>query len=418
MVSIVVKFFVDEISFWSRYVAGFVRFIPFALNFTYVFLELISLFRICMFLGGCVLFLKFLHVPQKTSIIHEVIAPSRSVLIKHKIENEGLSISLSKEGLSLDQVSKITKKINEVIPSSWLYNANISTKVFERNGSYEFDECYISGRGFKIYLKSNHGDIMTEWMQKDSREIYQSKINGNLSVSLSKNLPNPMVKEILNTLQKANKSTIGISNIYVGYSCHAQSGKAPKIAFIELHRKNGKIESILSMENKIYNLNENYSYNDITVMKRPINGGKVTSNYGWRIHPILKVRKMHTGIDYGMPMGSPIYSPADGVISKSQACAGYGNYVEVVHNAYNKKIATGYGHMTKLIVKRNQKVKQGEIIGYVGKTGMATAPHLHYEIKVNGKFVHPHSIKSFYKKMKDAEMRKVQKCHAVYKTLK
>ena len=110
---------------------------------------------------------------------------------------------------------------------------------------------------------------------------------------------------------------------------------------------------------------------------------RMASGFGYRIHPIHKIRKMHTGMDFTAPTGTPIYATGDGVIKKVVTSRrGYGNHVVIKHN-YGYE--TLYAHMSKFNVMKGQKVKRGDVIGYVGSTGTSTAPHLHYEvIKIEG----------------------------------
>ena len=114
---------------------------------------------------------------------------------------------------------------------------------------------------------------------------------------------------------------------------------------------------------------------------------RLASGFGLRIHPIYKVKKMHTGVDFSAPMGTPIYATGDGIISLARnGYSGYGNQVEVDHGF---GYVTKYAHMKKFIVKTGQKVKRGELIGYLGNSGTSTAPHLHYEVIKNGLKVNP-----------------------------
>jgi murein DD-endopeptidase MepM/ murein hydrolase activator NlpD len=123
-------------------------------------------------------------------------------------------------------------------------------------------------------------------------------------------------------------------------------------------------------------------------MSRPVNG-RQTSGFGYRRHPILGYLKMHTGIDFGAPYGSPIYATSDGVVSYAGRKGGYGNFVQINHGG---GLATGYGHMSRLATSSGQRVRQGQIIGYVGSTGLSTGPHLHYELYRNGRQVNPASV--------------------------
>lgn len=127
--------------------------------------------------------------------------------------------------------------------------------------------------------------------------------------------------------------------------------------------------------------------------RRPVQGGgRLASRFGNRVHPIFKSRRMHTGVDLAAKSGTPIYASGDGVVEKAQWVSGYGKYVEIKHvNGFE----TGYGHQSRIAdgIKPGVRVRQGQIIGYVGSTGNSTGPHLHFEIKVNGRFVDPLSVK-------------------------
>ena len=129
----------------------------------------------------------------------------------------------------------------------------------------------------------------------------------------------------------------------------------------------------------------------------------MASGYGWRIHPIYKTMKMHTGMDFSAKSGTPIYVTGDGTVSKAvNTSTGYGNYV-IIDHGYGYK--TLYGHMTKYIVARGQKVKRGEVIGYVGSTGTSTGPHLHYEVHKNGEKINP--VNFFYNDLTPDEYAKI-----------
>ncbi|ODT68101.1 MAG: hypothetical protein ABS75_21615 [Pelagibacterium sp. SCN 63-23] len=127
--------------------------------------------------------------------------------------------------------------------------------------------------------------------------------------------------------------------------------------------------------------------------RRPLEGGgTLRSRFGYRIHPIFKTRRLHTGVDLAARSGTPIYAAGDGVITWYKWQSGYGNKVEMQHvNGYE----TAYGHMSRYAdgVSVGSKVRQGQLIGYVGSTGQSTGPHLHFEIKINGNLVDPLSVK-------------------------
>ena len=129
----------------------------------------------------------------------------------------------------------------------------------------------------------------------------------------------------------------------------------------------------------------------------------LASGYGIRIHPIYKVRKMHHGIDFAAPIGTPIYAAADGVIDNVEiSFTGYGKKVEIDHGFGYR---TRYAHMHMFVVRNGQHVKRGDLIGYVGDTGLSTAPHLHYEVFINGAQVNP--IHYFFNDLNPAEYAKI-----------
>ena len=129
-----------------------------------------------------------------------------------------------------------------------------------------------------------------------------------------------------------------------------------------------------------------------TLMKTPINGARLSSSFGLRKHPILGYNKLHQGTDFAAPRGTPIMASGSGVILKAQKYKGYGNFVSIKHNS---TYVTAYGHMSKYGrgIRKGVRVDQGQIIGYVGSTGMSTGPHLHYEVIKNGKRINSQRLK-------------------------
>lgn len=114
---------------------------------------------------------------------------------------------------------------------------------------------------------------------------------------------------------------------------------------------------------------------------------KLASGYGMRTHPIYKVKKMHWGVDFAAPKGTPVYATGDAVVEFTESVySGYGNHIQLNHGFGYRTL---YAHLQKIVVKKGQKVKRGELIGYIGNTGTSTAPHLHYEVINGGKKVNP-----------------------------
>jgi murein DD-endopeptidase MepM/ murein hydrolase activator NlpD len=182
------------------------------------------------------------------------------------------------------------------------------------------------------------------------------------------------------------------------------------------------IEKIVDVQKKLYS--QKHSYDEILKMAlqkeemlasipaiQPISNKTLkalASGYGMRIHPIYKVRKFHAGIDFSAVRGTPIYATGNGIAHIPYANDGYGNHVEIEHG-YG--YMTRYGHLDKIKIKNGQKVKRGEVIGYVGSTGAATSPHLHYEVHKNGQTVDP--IHFFFNDLSPKEFEELVKLSSV-----
>ena len=140
------------------------------------------------------------------------------------------------------------------------------------------------------------------------------------------------------------------------------------------------------------------------LMKTPINGARLSSPFGLRKHPILGFTKHHNGTDFAAPTGTPIMASGNGTVIKAGWCGNGGNCVRIRHNS---SYTTGYGHLSKFATKTGRRVRQGQVIGYVGNTGMSTGPHLHYTVKYNGKFINSQKLKLPSGKILKGEERKL-----------
>ena len=149
----------------------------------------------------------------------------------------------------------------------------------------------------------------------------------------------------------------------------------------------------------IFKTKDGYEHFDSTgksikksLMKTPINGARLSSNFGVRKHPILGYNKMHRGTDFAAPEGTPIMASGDGKIVRARWCGGGGNCIKIKHNS---TYSTVYAHLKNFSrgIREGARVKQGQIIGYVGSTGMSTGPHLHYEVIINGKKINSQKLK-------------------------
>ena len=147
-------------------------------------------------------------------------------------------------------------------------------------------------------------------------------------------------------------------------------------------------------------------------MRTPINGARLSSGYGRRRHPILGYNRMHRGVDFAAPRGTPIYAAGKGSVVYRARKGGYGKYIRIRHNS---EYSTAYGHLKSFRrgVVKGSRVKQGQVIGYVGSTGRSTGPHLHYEILRHGSQVNPMRLRMpSGRKLKGAELARFQERRA------
>jgi len=156
-------------------------------------------------------------------------------------------------------------------------------------------------------------------------------------------------------------------------------------ALAELEEDSREIEAMLQRLQRTPEGQDRLTTPWIGRMLRPVEG-RISSGYGYRMHPIFRVRRMHTGIDVAAPAGTPIRAAAPGVVVHAGRWGGYGNCVILDHGG---GLATLYAHCSELAVAVGQEVSQGQIIGYVGSTGLATGPHLHFEVRRDGRPVDP-----------------------------
>jgi len=177
------------------------------------------------------------------------------------------------------------------------------------------------------------------------------------------------------------------------YDEHGEYIKSGSILYAHMSVNNREISLYKFGDDK------SYGYFDINaksvekaLMKTPINGARLSSPFGMRKHPIQGFNKMHTGTDFAAPSGTPIMASGSGTITRAKWCGGGGNCIKIKHNSTYDTI---YAHMKMFAkgMKVGKKVRQGEIIGYVGSTGMSTGPHLHYEVLINGKKVNSQKLK-------------------------
>ncbi|MDB2414674.1 peptidoglycan DD-metalloendopeptidase family protein [Rickettsiales bacterium] len=328
--------------------------------------------------------------------------------------NKGDTISdiLQSVGIGMTEISAVIGELkNKFSPTSIKVGQRIKV-------NFEIKDRFGDEIGFKSLYISIGG----------SQEVGVKKIADNIFISemVKKTLkPRLIYKEatISSTLFGASKE-VGIPNSVmvdlvknysydVDFQRDIRTGNEIKVLYEELYDEDGNfvdngdvVFSNLKLNREEFDIyryttldGDTYYYNGYgksirkSLLKTPVDGFRITSGYGKRRHPILGYNKMHKGIDFGAPHGTPIYAAGDGVIERLGRYGGYGKYIRINHkNGYS----TAYAHMSRYgrNLTDGSKVKQGQIIGYVGSTGRSTGAHLHYEIMINGRHTNPLSIKT------------------------
>ena len=327
--------------------------------------------------------------------------------VKHTISTgETFDEILKNYSIKTVEINKIKKSLKKKVN---LNKLNIKQSIqfsLDKTNNKIVEFTYQISNTEKIYLKRNiENDVFDEEM---------------LSIKLNKKV---IYKEnlILQSLYKSSidkgipaNTIIDFARIY-GFQVDFQRDIRKKDKFqimyeVFLNEKNEVIETgeilfanlkLSGQDNSLYYFDHrgsegHYDKNGKSVkkalMKTPINGARLSSPFGMRKHPIDGFNKMHQGTDFAAPLGTPIMASGDGIVKKAGWCGGGGNCVKIRHNSTYQTI---YAHMSKFArgIKTGVRVKQGQIIGYVGSTGKSTGPHLHYEVIVNGKKVNSQKLK-------------------------
>jgi murein DD-endopeptidase MepM/ murein hydrolase activator NlpD len=332
----------------------------------------------------------------------------RYINIEHKISSgETFDKILNNYSIPVDEITKIKKKLNEVYNLNNLKtNLTIKFIVDDSNNKKVTNFLLPISRTKKIQLTRNF-----------ETNKFEKKL---ITTSLYKKI---LFKEgkILESLYKTAidlkiqpNIIIEFARIYgfqVDFQRDIRKNDIFQIMYEVFEDDNGKIfetGNILFADLKLRGTNNALYYFDKkgseghydengksvkkALMKTPINGARLSSAFGMRKHPIDGYNKMHRGTDFAAPMGTPIMASGNGIIIRARWCGGGGNCVKIRHNSTYETI---YAHMKKFGpgIKEGVRVRQGQIIGYVGSTGKSTGPHLHYEVVKNGKKINSQKLK-------------------------
>jgi len=259
----------------------------------------------------------------------------------------------------------------------------------------------LAGGIFVIYNTYFESPVVTK-LEKENEELnfYYDILQQDMGqVSKMLNSLQDRDDNVYRAIYEAEPISSSIRNAGVGgtnrYKELLDKGLEREDLVVETHKKIDKLKKQMYIQTKSYDELLELAQNKELFLAalpaiQPISNeelSRLSSGFGMRMHPILKVRKMHPGIDFSAPKGTPIYSTGDGIVKKVRSSfGGYGKQIEIDHG-YG--YVTKYAHMNSFNVKLGQKIKRGECIGYVGNSGRSTAPHLHYEVHKDKKKINP-----------------------------
>ena len=299
-------------------------------------------------------------------------------LISEVVKKKLTSISA---GAQIQIITKEVKNMKQII--SLFYPIDAITSVEVKRNKDMFD---IS----KTVLKLNKKEIVLSNIIKNN--LYSSAIKAGIEPNIIVEFANIFGFEVdfQRDIRKGDTFEIYYEQFLDDDNIVRRTGK---IIYASMFVNNKEIS--------LYNFKDNNEtgFYDVdgksvikTLMKTPINGARLSSSFGMRKHPILGFNKLHQGTDFAAPTGTPIMASGNGVVTMAQKYKGYGNYILLKHNSNFK---TAYAHLSKYGrgIRKGVRVTQGQIIGYVGSTGMSTGPHLHYEVIKNGKKINSQRLK-------------------------
>lgn len=337
---------------------------------------------------------------------------SKEILVK--TGDNFIGILTNQIGMEYSDAFSASSAFSKVFkPTSLKVGQKIKFEVFENVEESKFislEKITIpNGAAKRFVLARNLEDDYVASVEEDALSLEKTNatgvVEGNLSVAMSKaGVPASISSDFINifsfsvdfrrdlregdSFEVIYESKINPKGDVVGSGEILYAGlnlRNDKLALYRFEDTKGKVDY--------------YSESGVALKKtldrKPIahKNARISSSFGKRRHPILKTVKVHWGVDYAAPRGTAIYAAGDGVVQMAKYNGGYGNYVRIRHNS---EYTTAYGHMHNIAkgIRSGVRVKQGQVIGYVGSTGRSTGPHLHYEVVKNGKRVNPVTIKA------------------------
>ncbi len=332
---------------------------------------------------------------------------------------------LTKDGIDHQQVASLIKSMKPIYnPRKLKAGQTIEYTLDKVNDSVVLSEMEIDLDKVRYVTVNREIDGVFKAEKKTLPQIYKTSLGKGIirgsfyESAVQKDVPDGVIMELI------KKYSYGVDfqrDIKAGDHFEVmfekkQTENGITTGYGAIHYANlklaGKSQEIYRYKNKAGHV-AYYHPNGESIVKSllatPMNGARISSNFGMRKHPVLGYNKMHKGTDFAAPTGTPIYAAGNGVVEFRGRNGGYGNYVRIRHNG---KYKTAYAHMSRFGkgIRKGSHVKQGQIIGYVGSTGRSTGPHLHYEVLEHGNQVNPRKKKfNASTKLAGADLKAFQK---------
>lgn len=274
--------------------------------------------------------------------------------------------------------------------------------------SYRLQSLFIPMKSLEtvIVWRDNQEQLFSEKLTRPSYELeyhFKGQINGSIAETAQNNkIPYPIVDQLIRAFSHEvdfQRDIYPNATFEIIYTLHIDADNrlikpgTMSYANLEIVPDNKNLEIFAYIKDS----EMTFFHRDGTsarrfLLKTPLDGGRISSGYGMRYHPVLGYSRMHKGIDFAAPTGTVIYAAGNGTITVMEYRKGYGNLIRIQHN---NQYTTAYAHLNTFAknLKTGQSVKQGQIIGYVGKTGLATGPHLHFEVIKDGQQINPTQLK-------------------------
>lgn len=343
-----------------------------------------------------------------SAVIPLAASPERPTITLSATLNSGDSFArvLSRAGVGRDQANAVTQLVSSNVALSDIEPGTNLDIVLgrrpSRNVPRPLENLAFRARfdlNLKVTMENDGFAITRQPIIVDDTPL---RLRGTVGDSLYRSAraagaPPRAVQEYLKTL--GTKISVGSDiaasdefDFVIAYK-RAETGERQvgKLLYAAVHRGDRKMVEMMSWEKdgRLQWFDPKGVGEQRGELARPVDA-KISSGFGLRRHPILGYRRMHSGVDFSAGYGSPIYAASDGSVTYAGRKGGYGKFVKLNHSG---SLATGYAHMSRISVRSGQRVRRGQIIGYVGSTGLSTGPHLHYELYRNGRAINPLSVR-------------------------